>query len=61
MHQPRFASQAAVYASNQSISLNELVKKAIALLVGGNEDLGDGLLVLKRMERVLYGKFYHNV
>lgn len=41
---PELHRQAAVYASDHSISLNELVKQAIARLVVGNKDLGDGSL-----------------
>lgn len=41
---PELHQRAAVYAQENSISLNELIKRAIARLVGGNEDLGDGSL-----------------
>lgn len=41
---PDLHRQAAVFASEHSISLNELIKRAIARFVEGKEDLGDGEL-----------------
>lgn len=41
---PELHRQAAIYAHDHSISLNELIKRAIARLVGENKDVGDGSL-----------------